>query len=61
MLKPDVAPSAAAAPPPCPFCRCATVTTTTKLVTRTTYWRCQRCGEIWNPARLMGARPAPRW
>jgi transposase-like protein len=35
----------------CPFCRSSQVTTTSKTVSSSTYWRCQTCGEIWNPSR----------
>jgi len=41
------------APMQCPFCRSARLLTTSKLVDAATYWRCQACGQIWNPARLM--------
>ena len=47
------------APPQCPFCRSSRVLTTTKLVTDATYWRCEACGQVWNPARLL-ATPARR-
>jgi ribosomal protein L37AE/L43A len=49
------------APPACPFCRSTRVTTTSKLVTDSTYWRCEACGQIWNPARLVAPRAARRW
>jgi hypothetical protein len=38
------------------------VTTTSKTVSETTYWRCHECGQVWNPARLVNGRaPARRW
>jgi len=40
----------------CPFCKGSDVTTKSKVVTSSTYWRCVACGQIWNPARLM-----PEW
>lgn len=40
-----------AAPTACPACRSSEVTTTSKVVSSETYWRCVRCGEIWNVAR----------
>jgi transposase-like protein len=47
------------APLQCPFCRSNRVLTTSKLVTDATYWRCQACGQIWNPARLVMTRLRP--
>jgi transposase-like protein len=50
-------------PPPsklmCPVCRSDQVATTSKSVSETTYWRCQKCGEIWNPSRRDSFKP--RW
>ncbi len=37
--------------PACPACRSATVTTTAKHPDADSYWRCERCGEIWNIGR----------
>jgi transposase-like protein len=48
-----------AAPKACPFCSSVEVTTTSKAVTSSTYWRCTACGQIWNAERLGDARPAP--
>ena len=58
-----VPPSPAVGPtlPSCPFCRSLRVTTTSKLVSDATYWRCHGCGQIWNPSRLLVARPPRRW
>lgn len=50
--KPDVAPR----PTYCPFCRSKDVSTASKVINESTYWRCTACGEIWNPGRL---RPPP--
>lgn len=36
----------------CPFCQSKSVGTHAKEITISTYWRCQACGEIWNPMRL---------
>jgi transposase-like protein len=44
---------ATSAKPACPVCRCDQVSTTSRTVTETTYWRCHACGEIWNQARLL--------
>jgi transposase-like protein len=38
-------------PPACPACRSASVTTTAKNPDVDSYWRCERCGEIWNIGR----------
>jgi transposase-like protein len=51
------------APPPkaCPVCRSTDVTTTGKKATATSYWRCLKCGEVWNQERLGGGdRYVPR-
>ena len=40
------------APTSCPFCRSLHLTTTSKTIDESTYWRCVTCGEIWNPGRL---------
>jgi len=44
-------------PPPsiCPACRSSDIKTTSKTVSAETYWRCMKCGEVWNVARR-GAR-----
>jgi len=36
----------------CPFCKSKAVGTLAKVITASTYWRCQSCGEMWNPERL---------
>lgn len=45
-------------PAACPFCRSAAVTTTSKVISPSTYWRCTACGQIWNVERL---RPPSRY
>ena len=47
---------AAVAPDPCPFCKSHDVTTTSKEVNVSTYWRCTACGQIWNSNRLQFGR-----
>ena len=42
----------------CPFCQSRNITTTGDAKSSSTYWRCQACKEIWNPARQ---RQAPRY
>jgi hypothetical protein len=37
--------------PRCPDCGSPKVTTTSKVVTPATYWRCAACGEVWNVGR----------
>ena len=48
-----------AAPKTCPFCNSVNVTTTSKEVNASTYWRCETCGQIWNAGRLPYGRRAP--
>jgi ribosomal protein L37AE/L43A len=52
----------ASAPAACPVCRSADVKTTAKNIDASTYWRCGRCGEVWNVGRReAGRRHASRW
>jgi transposase-like protein len=51
-------PDAAPAIPACPVCRSDKVSTTAKAISDATYWRCHKCGEIWNQSRL---RAVTRW
>ena len=39
-------------PKSCPFCQSKAITTNRK---ESTYWRCERCGEMWHPERLLAA------
>ena len=50
-------------PESCPSCGSKAVGTLAKVITTDTYWRCQGCGEIWNPARVERAnrRPSRSW
>lgn len=49
-------------PPACPACRSLSVTTTAKHPDANSYWRCERCGEIWNTGRRHEApRGAVPW
>jgi transposase-like protein len=52
-------PAATAAPKACPFCSSANITTTSKEVNASTYWRCAGCGQIWNAGRLTLGRRLP--
>ena len=38
-------------PTACPTCRSSSITTTAKSPSSDSYWRCARCGEIWNESR----------
>jgi predicted Zn finger-like uncharacterized protein len=39
------------APQSCPFCTSAAIVSTAKVPDASSYWRCSKCGEVWNPAR----------
>jgi transposase-like protein len=43
-------------PSVCPACTSASVTTTAKRPDVESYWRCDRCGEIWNVSRRQVGR-----
>jgi ribosomal protein L37AE/L43A len=47
-------------PERCPFCESKAVGTLAKVITESTYWRCQACGEMWNPQRLERTSLPPR-
>jgi hypothetical protein len=47
-------------PEACPFCESKAVGTRDKAITISTYWRCQSCGEMWNPQRLERTTLPPR-
>ena len=38
-------------PAACPACQSSSVTTTAKRPDIDSYWRCERCGEVWNVGR----------
>jgi transposase-like protein len=48
-------------PTACPFCSSTKLVTTSKVVTDATYWRCEGCGQIWNPSRLDVRPHRNRW
>jgi len=58
-------PASAATTPPtvtqCPFCRSLQVATTGDAGSSSTYWRCDGCGEIWNPSRQTAPRRQRGW
>ena len=43
-------------PSACPACRSSAISTTAKSPDATSYWRCDKCGEIWNAGRRDGER-----
>jgi predicted Zn finger-like uncharacterized protein len=49
-------------PSTCPACRSASISTTAKSPDASSYWRCERCGEVWNVSRRDPVRyGAHRW
>lgn len=63
--KPPIEPGAGpvVAPSVCPTCRGRSISTTSKVATIESYWRCADCGEVWNDARRgeVRGKPANRW
>jgi|tagenome__1003787_1003787.scaffolds.fasta_scaffold20564812_2 transposase-like protein len=43
-------------PAACPTCRSTSITTTAKTPDSESYWRCTKCGEVWNDSRRQAAR-----
>jgi|SwirhirootsSR3_FD_contig_31_1112234_length_583_multi_2_in_0_out_0_2 hypothetical protein len=41
----------ASSPQSCPSCLSPSILSTAKIPDANSYWRCSRCGEVWNPAR----------
>jgi len=39
-------------PRACPFCKSETISSTDRKVTEASYWRCEECGQLWNPGRV---------
>jgi predicted Zn finger-like uncharacterized protein len=42
---------AADMPSKCPACKSSAITTTAKSPDVSAYWRCEKCGEVWNVSR----------
>lgn len=42
-------------PSECPACGSSDVKTSSKVVTASSYWRCDGCGEVWNVGRRRDA------
>ena len=49
--RPSSAPPETKGPSFCPTCRSSDVITTAKSPDSSSYWRCTKCGEIWNVVR----------
>ena len=49
------------APATCPECQSSAIVTKAKIPDADTYWRCTKCGEIWNAARLIDRHGGNRW
>ena len=45
-------------PPRCPKCRSTETSSAAKRPTANSYWRCLKCGDVWNPALLTDSK---RW
>jgi transposase-like protein len=50
-----------ALPSACPVCRSVSISTTAKTPDANSYWRCGKCGEVWNAARHGVRRGAGAW
>lgn len=46
---------ASVSPTSCPFCGSTKIKTASEKADSSAYWRCEVCGDMWNPSRL---RPA---
>lgn len=46
-------------PPACPKCGSRQASSAAKRPTENSYWRCLKCGDVWNPAQL--ATRIGRW
>jgi transposase-like protein len=65
-VKPDSQePEPLALPTACPYCRSTSIAAASGKVDASTYWRCQGCGEMWNPGRFRTTQNRygydPRW
>ena len=40
----------------CPKCQSPDICSASKRPTSESYWRCLRCGDMWNPSLLFGAK-----
>ena len=53
--------SAPVAPATCPKCQSSAIVTKEKRPDAESYWRCTKCGEIWNAARVIDRHGRDRW
>lgn len=54
--------SAHAAPTICPSCQSSLIVTKAKSPDADSYWRCTKCGEVWNVSRSqISRRREDRW
>jgi predicted Zn finger-like uncharacterized protein len=44
-------------PTVCPTCQSTAIITTAKTPDSTSYWRCTKCGDVWNASRRAAGRP----
>ena len=44
----------------CPGCQSLSIVTTSKVPDADSYWRCTKCGDVWNMARSRGSRSGGR-
>jgi predicted RNA-binding Zn-ribbon protein involved in translation (DUF1610 family) len=51
-MPPEIEPIATTTPTRCPFCGSNSVGATGRKITPSTYWRCDKCGQLWHPERL---------
>jgi predicted Zn finger-like uncharacterized protein len=58
---PAPTPELALSPASCPSCRSTAVVSTAKQPNASGYWRCERCGEVWNPGRRQSHPAARGW
>jgi hypothetical protein len=57
-MRPVVDKSSGVVPTGCPACQSTEIATTSKTIDAATYWRCRKCGEVWNVGRR---RDEPVW
>ena len=59
---PSIPSTSSVAPVTCPACQSSTIVTKAKSPDDDDYWRCTKCGEIWNASRTVTDRHgAYRW
>lgn len=52
--------SSATPPAQCPACRSSAIVTTAKVPDAASYWRCTKCGDVWNAKRSQAGRQGAR-